>query len=95
MKKLKAIFEGKLKIGDLELNVAVLDDKTRIVKTSDVFKALDRPVRGTTRIMEIPTFMDAKNLQPFISDDLRNAIKKVRYLDKNQKEQQGYNAKIL
>jgi hypothetical protein len=53
-----------LRIGDLELNVAVLEDKTRIVTHSDVFKSLGRTPRGNARLIGIPAFMDAKNLQP-------------------------------
>ena len=59
---LKATHEGKLQIGNMELSVAVLEDGTRIIKQSDVFKALGRPARGNARVIGIPTFMDAKNL---------------------------------
>jgi hypothetical protein len=47
-----------LRIGDLELNVAVLEDKTRIVTHSDVFKSLGRTPRGNARLIGIPAFMD-------------------------------------
>ena len=45
----KALYEGKLKIGESELDVAVLDDSSRIITQAAIFKALDRPVRGTSR----------------------------------------------
>jgi len=40
----------------------------------------------------VPTFMDAKNLQPFICKDLRDVINKVQYINLNGKIQEGYDA---
>lgn len=94
-KKLKATHEGVLKIGDATLDVAVLDNGKRIITQSAVFKALNRPSRGNPRLIGIPVFMDAKNLQPFINKDLEGVIGKVEYLDKKGKIQEGYDANIL
>ena len=94
-KKLKSTHEGVLKIGDSTLDVAVLDNGQRIITQSAVFKALDRPVRGNPRLIGIPVFMDAKNLQPFINRDLEGVIGKVEYLDKKGRKQEGYDANIL
>ena len=91
----KATHEGKLLIGDLELDVAVLENKKRIITQSAVFKALDRPARGNSRVIGIPVFMDAKNLQAFIDEDLRHVIKKVEYRNKQGKIQEGLDATIL
>lgn len=91
----KALYEGKLKIGESELDVAVLDDSSRIITQAAIFKALDRPVRGTSRMINIPVFMDAQNLQPFIDEGLRDVINKVQYIDFNGKIQEGYNATIM
>ncbi len=92
---LKAEYEGKLKIGDAELDVAVLGNKQRIVTLTAVFKALDRPIRGNARLINMPTFMDAKNLQSFIGDDLRKVIDKVKYVSLTGKIQEGYDALII
>ena len=67
----------------------------RVVKQTDVFRALGRDPRGNSRIDQIPAFMDAKNLQSLISSDLEVMIKRVVYLDKNGKEKEGFNADIL
>lgn len=91
----KATHEGKLLIGDIELDVAVLENKKRIITQSAVFKALDRPSRGNSRVIGIPVFMDAKNLQSFIDEDLRHVIKKVEYRNKQGKIQEGFDATIL
>ena len=39
--------------------------------------------------------MDAKNLQPYISQGLREVIDRIEYIDKNGKIQKGYDANIL
>ncbi|MCG1037066.1 hypothetical protein [Polaribacter sargassicola] len=66
-KKMKATHEGILKIGEAEISVAVLENGQRIITQSAVFKALGREQRGNSRIDQIPSFMDAKNLQEFVN----------------------------
>lgn len=94
-KTLKSLADGILKIGDVELDVSVLENGVRVVKQTDVFRALGRDPRGNSRIDQIPAFMDAKNLQSLISSDLEAMIKRVVYLDRNGKEKEGFNADIL
>lgn len=93
--KLKATHEGVLNIGDSTLEVAVLNNGQRLITQSAVFKALKRPQRGNSRQINVPVFIDAKNLQPFIKKDLREVINKVEYYDKKEKVQQGFDASIL
>ena len=87
-KTLKSLADGILKIGDVELDVSVLENGVRVVKQTDVFRALGRDPRGNSRIDQIPAFMDAKNLQSLISSDLEAMIKRVVYLDRNGKEKE-------
>jgi hypothetical protein len=94
-KKLQAIYEGELKIANDTLSVAVLENKQRIISQAAVFRALGRPARGNARLINTPTFMDAKNLQPFVSDELLRVINRVEYLDVNGANQFGYDAAIL
>lgn len=91
----KASFEGTLTIGGAELEVAVLDDGTRLIRQSAVFRALGRPPRGNSRVINIPTFMDAANLQPFIDDELMGLTNKISYIDTKGTPQEGFNALIL
>ena len=91
----KTTHEGILSIGDVELDVAVLSDGTRVITQSAVFKALGRPSRGNARLINTPVFMDAQNLQPFVSDALREVINKIEYTKLNGTKQEGYNATIL
>lgn len=95
LKQIKATHEGTLKIGDAEIDVAVLENGQRIITQAGVFKALDRPQRGNSRVVGVPVFMDAKNLQGLIDDDLKSVIKKVEYEGLNGKVTQGYDANIL
>lgn len=98
-KKLKATHEGKLPIGQIELNVAVLSDGTRIINQSGIFKAFGRTKRGRAkedlRVLERPAFIDANNLQPFIHEDLIEVLKPIDYISLTGKEVTGYNAQIL
>lgn len=88
-------FEGKLPIGGNELDVAVIDGEIRVIKQTAVFEALDRPARGNSRIKNTPTFMDAKNLQPFITEELKGVMQKIEYVDQRGNIQSGYDANIL
>jgi len=91
----KSTHDGVLKLGGIELNVSVLEDGTRVITHSAVFKALGREARGNARVINVPAFIDAKNLQSLIDGDLRSVIKKIEYHDKNNTVQYGYNATIL
>ena len=98
-KILKATHEGKLKIGEIELTCAVLEDGTRIISRNAIFKAFGRTKRGRgkdLRVPNMPAFIDANNLQPFIGNDLIGVLNTVDYIEKNGKTQSsGYNALIL
>ena len=98
-KILKATHEGDLEIGDKALNCAVLDDGTRILTATAVFVAFDRPRKGKSsepyRADQMPSFINANNLQPFVSEKLREWTKPVEYIDLNSNVKSGYNARIL
>lgn len=96
---LKATHEGKIKLGESELNVAVLSDGTRVISRNAIFRAFGRTKRGRAigeiRVLNMPSFLDARNLQSFVGEDLKGVLKQIDYLDKNGKEDSGYNALIL
>lgn len=95
----KATHEGKLKLGEVELNVAVLENGTRIITQSAVFKAFGRTKRGRSkddiRVLNRPAFIDARNLQPFIDSDLDTVLNLIEYNSKNDNLTEGYDASIL
>lgn len=98
-KLLKATHQGELPIGETILPCAVLEDGTRVITKSAVFKAFGRSKRGRNlgevRVPNMPAFIDANNLQPFIGVDLIEVLKQIDYEDKNGNENAGYNASIL
>lgn len=98
-KLLKATHEGKIKIGENSLSVAVLEDGTRVITQSAVFKAFGRTKRGRMRedirVPNMPAFIDANNIQPFINEDLRGVLNTITYLSKNGTKSDGYDANIL
>lgn len=90
-----ASHEGTLPLGDKSLRCAVLDNGIRILSMTSVFKAFDRPARGNARVINMPVFLDAKNLQPFIGQDLIDMIIPIHFVDLNGNRAYGYNALIL
>lgn len=94
-KILKAKYEGVLHIGDTDLDVAVLENGQRVIRQYAIFKALDRPARGNSRVIGIPTFMDAKNLQTYVDEKVKRVITRIEYLDSKGAVQQGYDCQIL
>jgi hypothetical protein len=72
-KVLRATHTGKLKIGNVSIPVAVLEDGTRVITQRGMFVALGmykNPSKGQTSIADRPGFLSANNLSPFISEDL-------------------------
>lgn len=94
----KAMYIGILPIGDIQLDCAVLDNGTRVLSASSVFTAFGRPSRGNSRLeidgVKIPAFMDAKNLEPYITQDVMLRLAPIKYLDGRQ-EKSGYIATLL
>ncbi|OAO02592.1 hypothetical protein A8B75_11665 [Sphingomonadales bacterium EhC05] len=96
---LKATHEGILPLANVELNVAVLSDGTRVISQAGVFKAFGRTKRGRTkddrRVPNRPAFLDAQNLQPYVNRDLEGVLKTISYESLNGSVIDGYNAEIL
>lgn len=98
-KILKATHQGTLRIGEKEMACAVLDNGIRVISRNAIFRAFGRTKRGRKkdeiRVLNMPAFIDAKNLQPFINEDLRGELKSIKYQALNGRMITGYNAKIL
>lgn len=92
----KALYKGFLPIGEGNLECAILDDadNTRVILMTSVFKAFGRVPRSNNRVINIPAFIDAQNLQRYINQDVEALIKPIEYLD-GKSLQIGYNAEIL
>ncbi|VFB14363.1 regulatory protein [Bacteroides heparinolyticus] len=92
-------YEGELHIGDKVLPCAVLDNNTRILTATSVFEAFDRPRKGKSnesyRVDQMPSFINANNLQPFVDEQLIEWTRLIEYQDLKGNRKQGYNARIL
>ncbi len=95
----KALYIGTLPIGDMELGCAVLDNGTRVLTATSVFTAFGRARKGSNTRLEIdgtriPPFLAAKNLEPYINQDVIERTTPVKYLDGTH-EKSGYVASLL
>lgn len=95
----KALYEGELELGDKILSCAVLDNGLRILSATAVFEAFDRPRKGKSnegyRADQMPAFINANNLQPFVDERLIGWTQLIDYIDLKGVRRQGYNARIL
>ena len=95
----KVTHSGQLKIGKKELDCAVLEDGTRVISRNAIFRAFGRTKRGRAsyeqRVPNMPSFIDANNLQPFINNDLMGGLKPLEYLNKSGRKTTGFKAEII
>lgn len=96
----KATHSGELKIGDLVLKCAVLEDGTRVLSQRSVFKAMGRSgstggIKQKNGAHPLPRILAAANLTPFITDDLRCAITPIQFKTRRGGNAYGYRAEIL
>lgn len=101
VKKLpKATHEGAIRIGDSEIRCAVLDTGQRVLTQSDVMRALGRARQAKGRQyydadVNLPAFLTAKNLKPFISQDLEVASSQIEFKPQKGNRAFGYAADLL
>jgi hypothetical protein len=90
---------GELRIGNRAFECAVLEDGTRVINQTTMLSALGRHTeksrRGDPGARRAP-FLAAANLQPFISDELREMVEPVAYrLPASGGRAWGYRAETL
>ncbi len=92
----RATHEGDLTIpGIAPLRVANLEDGRRVMTSRAFLSALGRPWKGTYQHTERPNFIDAKNLNGFVSDELVSVLEPVEYLSNRGQKVSGYDAALL
>jgi hypothetical protein len=97
-----AYHTGVMQIGDISISAAVLEDQTRLLSQTTVLTALgrnpqkSRRSRGDSDDLRAP-FLVANNLQPFISDELRDLIDPIafRVAGEGSAKSWGYRAEML
>lgn len=100
---LEATHEGMVRLTDeIVIPCAVLKDGTRVLTQTEFVKSLGRTgnvKRGGVYLDErgtnVPVFLSANNLQPFIDDDLLQAAKPVPFRTLRNQRGVGYRAEFL
>ena len=95
-----ASYTGEIAIGESVLQCAVLDDGTRVLTQSDMMKALGRARQAKGRAYydsddNLPAFLTAKNLKPFISKDLEVSSSQIEFRMPSGQKAFGYRAELL
>lgn len=96
----KATHEGILTIGDMEIPCAVLEGGTRVLTQSGVMVALGRARQAKGRQyydadVNLPAFLTAKNLKPFIPQELTVKSSQLEFKTLNGQRAFGYRAELL
>jgi hypothetical protein len=97
-----AYHTGTMQIGNIEISAAVLEDQTRLLSQATVLTALgrnpqkSRRSRGDSDDLRAP-FLVANNLQPFISEELRELVEPIafRVVAEGNTKSWGYRAEML
>lgn len=93
---LKATHSGVLKIGGSEIPCHVLENGERILTTRGVMKSLGRRWRGRKYSgTKYPVFLEAKNLKPFISNNLDVVLSPQIFKTAKGSVSEGYKAELL
>ncbi len=97
----QADFEGDFPLGDKSVSAAVLRDERRLVTQGTFLRALGRsrsPKAGTgvlSTVDELPFFLQAKSLRPFIDNDLIASTKPVFFRTRSGTKAVGYDATLV
>lgn len=92
----RATHEGDLNIpGIAPLKVANLEDGRRVLTSRAFLEALGRPWKGTYQHTERPNFIDAKNLDPYITPEVEEYLKPIEYISERGQKIVGYAADLL
>ena len=99
----QALEEGEFPLGASNIACAVIDDgsETRVITQATFLRAIGRsrsPKAGTgvlSTVDDLPFFLQAEALKPFISNELKGSTKPIFYRSKAGGKGVGYDAKLL
>ncbi len=99
---MKATHESHIKLGDLEIECAVLENEKRVISERAMTRAFGGKRGGShwRRLKEgganLPVYLSAKNYAPFINDDLSEALTSpIRYRTQHGNIANGIDATLL
>lgn len=95
-----ASHEGPITLGDVTIQSAVLKDGRRVLTQSDFMLALGRARQAKGRAyysgdVNLPAFLTAQNLKPFIDNDLTVTSSQIEFKPKKGARAFGYPAELL
>ncbi|HXM82090.1 MAG TPA: P63C domain-containing protein [Burkholderiales bacterium] len=96
----RATHEGMLTLGDIQIPCAVLADGRRVLTQSGFMQALGRARQAKGRKyydadVNLPAFLTAKNLKPFVSKDLEVTSSQIEFKPVRGARAFGYAAELL
>lgn len=92
----RAMHEGVVRIGAAEIPCYVLENGHRMLSTRGIMKALGRAWRGRKYTgTELPVFLEAKNLKPFINNDLSPVLTAIEIRTPRGAISEAFKAEIL
>jgi hypothetical protein len=95
----KATHAGELTIGDITIPCAVLEDGTRVLTQWGFYRAIGRsgrPAAGWgSDVEKVAPFLDLDNIKPYVSLELANSIKPIRFRTPRGTVAYGYRAELL
>jgi len=87
--------KGELNLGEKSIACAVLSNGKRIITQTALFDAFNRTRKGEKRLDGLPSIVGAKNLLPFVTDELREKSIPIHYYLRNGKITSGYDAELI
>ena len=96
---LRATHSGELKVGNLVIPCAVLEDGTRVLTQWGFYRAIGRsgrPAAGRgSSIEKVAPFLALDNLKPYVSRELADSTKPIGFRLRSGKFAYGYRADLL
>lgn len=96
---ISAPYYGEIKIGDITIDCAVLEDGTRVITQYDFYKAIGRsgkPAKGRgSEIEKVAPFLALNNLKPFVDSELERSTSPIKFKPPKGGQAWGYKAEIL
>ena len=87
--------KGEITLGQRVISCAVLSNGKRIITQTALFDAFDRPRKGEKRLDGLPSIIGAKNLIPYIDDELREKCDPIHYYSPSGAVSSGYDAELI
>ena len=95
----QATHQGVLRLGDIEIEVAILDNGQRVITQNGFMWGLGRirPPKGRQyrRSGSLPAFLTMQNLKPFVGDDLVMLANQIEFRTEQGMKAVGYAANFL